>query len=308
MAPDRRAVTAGTFATLPLSVFLLAGAALCRAQQPTITDSGYVLGNNGEDSAARLFPALNGQPSVADSAAADPPQAKTTGPGDAWHIVVAPYLWFPGMHGTATGPNGRGLSFRASPGDLLSNFRFGLMGAIEASHKRLVITGDMLWVRLEDDKAVPFPGLLATSATMKATEFFLTPKLGLRVVNEEKIKVDALAGMRYWHLGEKLTFNPSTLGLNFDGSQNFVDPLVGGRIGVFLSPKVVLNVLGDVGGWDTGSHLEYQWAGTLGYRVKPRWALHAGYRYLYIDKTADRGVVFNSTMSGVMFGITMDLK
>ena len=308
MAPDRRAVTAGTFATLVLNVFLLAGAALCRAQQTTIADSGYVLGINGEDSAARLFPALNGQPSAADSAAADPAQAKTTGPDDAWHFTGAPYLWFPGMHGTATGPNGRGLSFRASPGDLLSNFRFGLMAAVEASHKRLVITGDMLWVRLEDDKAVPFPGLLATSATMKATEFFLTPKLGLRVVNEEKIKIDALAGMRYWHLGENLTFNPSTLGLNFDGSQNFVDPLVGGRIGAFLSPKVVLNVLGDVGGWDTGSHLEYQWAGTLGYKVKARWALHAGYRYLYIDKKADRGVVFNSTMSGLIFGVTMDLK
>lgn len=308
MAPDRRVVTAGTFATLLLSVFLLAGANLCRAQQTTITDSGYVLGINGEDSAARLLPALNGQPSAADSAAADPPQAKTTGPDDEWHFTAAPYLWFPGIHGTATGPNGRGLSFRASPGDLLSNFRFGLMGAVEASRKRLVITGDMLWVRLEDDKAVPFPGLLASSATMKATEFFLTPKLGLRVVNEERIKIDALAGMRYWHLGENLTFNPSTLGLNFDGSQNFVDPLVGGRIGALLSPKVVLNVLGDVGGWDTGSHLEYQWAGTLGYKVKPRWALHAGYRYVYIDKKADRGVVFNSTMSGLIVGVTMDLK
>ena len=308
MVRDRRVVTAGTFPALLLSVFLVAGAPLCHAQETTNSDSSYVLGNNGGDSVARLFSVLHDQPSAADSTAADPPQTNATGPDDEWHFGAAPYLWFPGMHGTATGPNGRGLSFRASPGDLLSNFRFGLMGAVEASHKRLVVTGDMLWVRLEDDKAVPLPGLLATSATMKATEFFLTPKLGLRVLNEEKIKIDALAGIRYWHLGENLTFNPSTLGLNFDGSQNFVDPVVGGRIGVFLSPKVVLNVLGDVGGWDTGSHLEYQGAGTLGYRVKARWALHAGYRYLYVDKKADRGVVFNSTMAGVIFGVTMDLK
>ena len=307
MASNETLVTKAFSFIFVLAFFSLAVISPGRAQTSP-PDGAYLLKTSGESSDATLFPALKRQPLVAYSAALVPPQAGAASAADAWHITVAPYLWFPGMHGTATGPNGRGLSFRASPGDLLSNFRFGLMGGVEVSHKRLVITGDLLWVRLEDDKAVPFPGLLATSATMKATEFFLTPKLGLRVVNEEKIKVDALAGIRYWHLGENLTFNPSTLGLNFDGSQNFVDPLVGGRIGVFLSPKVVLNVLGDVGGWDTGSHLEYQWASTLGYRVKARWALHAGYRYLYIDKKANRGVAFNSTMSGVMFGVTMDLK
>lgn len=308
MIRDRGVVTTATLTTLLLSVFVLAGAASCRAQETTTADHGYVLGNNGEDPAARLFSAVNGQPWVAGSGPADAPKAGNPGADDNWHLGVAPYLWFPGMHGTATGPNGRGLSFRASPGDLLSNFRFGLMGAVEASHKRLVITGDLLWVRLEDDRAVPFPGLLATSATMKASEFFLTPKIGLRVVNQQKIKIDALTGMRYWHLGQSLNFNPSALGLNFDGSQDFVDPLVGGRMGAFLSPKVVVNILGDVGGWNTGSHLEYQWVGTLGYRVKTRWTLHAGYRYLNIDKKADRGVVFNSTMAGVMFGVAIDMK
>lgn len=114
--------------------------------------------------------------------------------------------------------------------------------------------------------------------------------------------------MRYWHLGENLNFSPSLLGLNFNGSQNFVDPLVGGRIEAFLSPRVVVNILGDVGGWGTGSQLEYQWAGTLGYRVNARWALHAGYRYLYVDKNADRGVVFKATTAGVVLGITLDLK
>ena len=307
MASNEKLVTKAVPFIFVLAFFSLAVISPGRAQISP-TDSAYLLKTSGESPDAALFPAIKHQPLFPYPSALVPPQTGAASAADGWHLAVAPYLWFPGMHGTATGPNGRGLSFRASPGDLLSNFRFGLMGAVEVSHKRLVITGDMLWVRLEADKAVPFPGLLATSATMKATEFFWTPKLGLRVVNEEKIKIDVSAGMRYWHLGENRTFNPSTLGLDFDGSQNFVDPLVGGRIGAFLSPKVVLNVLGDVGGFDTGSHLEYQWAGTLGYRVKARWTLHAGYRYLFIDKKADRGVVFNSTMAGVMFGVTMDLK
>src|SRR5215469_10961431 len=198
------------------SLFSLVGAPPCRAQATDYGDDANLLETNGANTTAVPPRLVIGQLQTADSAAPASPRAGTASAGDAWHLAASPYLWFPGVHGTAAGPNGRGLSFRASPGDLLSNFRFGLMGGVEVSHKRLVITGDLLWVRLEDDKAVPFPGLLATSATMKATEFFLTPKLGLRVVNEEKIKVDALAGMRYWHLGEKLTFNPSTLGLNFD--------------------------------------------------------------------------------------------
>ena len=85
---------------------------------------------------------------------------------------------------------------------------------------------------------------------MKATEFFLSPKIGLRVVDQEKFKITGLTGIRYWHLGESLNFNPSLLGINFTGSQNFVDPLVGGQIQTFLSPRVVVNVLGDVGGWN----------------------------------------------------------
>src|SRR6266436_769773 len=67
-----------------------------------------------------------------------------------------------------------------------------------------------------------------------------------------------------------------------------------------LSPKVVINVLGDVGGWGTGSQLECQWAGLLDYRIKPALTLQAGYRYLNVDYRASRGVVFNATTVGVV--------
>jgi hypothetical protein len=296
--------------TFVLSLFLLVAASTCHAQVTPPTDDAYLLGTNRVDSTAVSSDAIPGQPQAADPAASASPQASTTSADNAWHFAVSPYLWFPGMHGTATGTRGNGLGFRASPGDLLSNVRFGLMGAVEARRQRLVLTGDMMWIRLEDDKALPFPGILGapTSANMKATEFLLAPKVGYRLIDEEKIKIDALAGFRYWHLGENLQFNPSVLGLNFSGSQNFVDPLVGGRIQAALSPKIVVNILGDVGGWGTGSQLEYQVAGLLGYRIKPRWTLQAGYRYLNVDYTNSRGIVFNATTAGVMFGVTLSLK
>ena len=290
------------------SAFSLVGAARCRAQATDYVDDANLLETSGTNTTAVPPRLVIGQLQTADSAAPAPPQAATPNPTDGWHLAVSPYLWFPGVHGTATGPNGGGLSFRASPGDLLSHFRFGLMGAAEASRKRFVLTGDVLWIRLRDDKSIPFPGLGATSASMKATEFFLTPKIGVRVIDQEKFKITALTGLRYWHLGESLNFNPSLLGLNFSGSQDFVDPLVGGRIEAAITQKIVVNVLGDVGGWGTGSELEYQWAGLLGYRVNAAWTLQAGYRYLYVDKRSSRGVVFNVTTAGVVFGITLNLK
>ena len=295
MASMNKFVTTALFITLVLSLLLLAAAGPCRAQATPPTEAAYLLGTSGAN------------PPTAD-AASGPPQAGPTGPDNAWHFAVSPYLWFPGVHGTAVGPGGRGESFRASPGDLLSNFRFGLMGAVEARRKRVVASGDVMWIRLEDDKARAFPRLGAISAQIKATEFLLTPKIGFRVINNEIIKIDALTGFRYWHLGESLNFNPSLLGLNFSGSQNFVDPLVGGRIQAALSPKIVVNILGDVGGWGTGSQLEYQWAGLLGYRIKPAWTLQVGYRYLFIDYRGSRGVVFNATTAGVVFGATLNLK
>ena len=298
----------GVFQVLSvLSVSLLVAACTCRAQAIGPAEVASLFKTSVSNTVATPA-AIIGLPLVADTAGADPPQGSGADPGDGWHFAVSPYLWFPGVHGTASGPSGGSLSFRASPGDLLSHFRFGLMGTAEANRKRFVVTGDLLWVRLEDDKSVPLPGLGATSANMKATEFFLTPKIGVRVINQERFKVTALTGARYWHLGESLKFNPSLLGINFSGSQDFVDPLVGGRVEAGLTEKIVINVLGDVGGWGTGSQLEYQWAGVLGYRVKAAWTLQAGYRYLYIDKQGSRGVVFNSTTAGVVFGITLNLK
>jgi hypothetical protein len=152
--------------------------------------------------------------------------------------------------------------------------------------------------------------LMATKAKLKGSEFLLTPKIGYRLFDEERIKIDALTGLRYWHFSENLKFVPSNLNLNFSESQNLVDPLVGGRVQLGLTPKIVANVLGDVGGWGTGSQLEYQVAGLLGYRIKPKWTLQAGYRYLSIDyRNSNRGgtVVYLIT-SGVIFGATIDLK
>jgi hypothetical protein len=232
-----------------------------------------------------------------------------SGSGGDWQVSVSPYLWLPGVHGTV-GAFDRDASVSASPIDLLSHFRFGLMGAADARWKRLVLPLDLIWGRLADDKAVPRPGLGATTADVKVSMFLLTPKVGVRLLDEPKIKCDFLTGFRYWHLGQNLHFSPSILNLNFSASQNWVDPLVGGRIESPLSSKLVATVFGDVGGWGTGSQLEYQVGGVLGYKLKETATLQAGYRYLAVDYRGGgvRQPVFDAHLSGVVLGVTFDLK
>ena len=232
-----------------------------------------------------------------------------SGTGGDWQVSVSPYLWFPGIHGTV-GAFDRDASVSASPIDLLSHFRFGLMGAADARWQRLVLSSDLLWVRLADDKAVPRVGLGATTADVKVSMFILTPKVGVRLLDEPKIKCDFLTGVRYWHLGQNLNFSPSILNLNFSASQHWVDPLVGGRIESPLSSKLVATVFGDVGGWGTGSQLEYQVGGVLGYKLKETTTLQAGYRYLAVDYRGGgvRQPVFDAHLSGVLLGVTFNLK
>ena len=292
-----------------IGLFSLANAGPGRAQAPTAKSDSSATEDKAPNSTAAPDPMATDQPlAVGGNASAKDatPQSTSSAAGSDWHLSISPYLWFPGVHGTV-GTTNRQASIHASAGDLLSNFRFGLMGEADLRYKRILLPIDMMWVRLGDNKALPGPNLLVNSVDVKAWEFLLTPKVGYRLIDQEKFKVDALTGFRYWHVGQSLQFNPSQTGLNFSSSLNWVDPLVGGRIQMALSPKAIVGIGGDVGGWGAGSQLDYQVAGLLGYRIKPTWTLLAGYRYLDVNYRSG-GKVFDVATSGVVFGVNIVLK
>jgi hypothetical protein len=292
-----------------VALLLLAIAYPCRAQATPPQRGTDVLETNESSSTATTAnlattdqPAASG---VAPAATVPDATAASTPSDSNWHFVVAPYLWFPGVHGSIGGPNGEQVGFKASPGDLLSHFRFGLMGVAEPSYKRVVMPLDIMWIRFGQDRALPNTPSQGV-ANLKAQEFILTQKVGYRVIDQEKIKIDALAGFRYWHFHESVRFTTNTL--NFSASQNWVDPVVGGRITGILTPKFEVTIGGDVGGWGTGSQIDYQVFGLLGYRIKPAWSLQAGYRYLYFDYRRSTGSFIDTATSGVIFGVSITLK
>lgn len=227
---------------------------------------------------------------------------------EGWHINLTGYIWFAGVHGNVGG-FGHDIGFKASPGDLLSHADFGLMGITGVQYKKFVSVIDFVWapITTTQTRTIRLPSEPQLSAKVKYTQTILTPEFGYRVIDSEKVKIDGITGFRYWHQGTTLTFTPTLTGNNYYKSLNYVDPLVGGRIQVPLSPKILATVMGDVGGWGAGSQLDYQIIGALSYRIKPKWALDAAWRYLYVDY-AKTYISTQTAESGFVLGVTYALK
>jgi hypothetical protein len=252
------------------------------------------------------------QPAAADTpeqaSVGAPSATPATGPDDKWHANLTLYLWLAGVHGTI-GVGGHDVDFRASPSDLLSHFRFGLMGAVQAQRGRFVFINDLMWVRLRATNAttLPLPGQPQLSAEAKAWELIVTPEFGYRAFDGEKIKIDGFLGVRYWHVGSSLQFTPSPFGRVFSKSLNWPDPLMGARILFPLSPKLLVTILGDAGGWGAGAQLDYQIFGAIGYKLSRKFTLGAGYRYLFVNYLPGKSI-YETAMGGAMLGVTYHFK
>jgi hypothetical protein len=241
---------------------------------------------------------------TSQSGAAAPSPATTVSPDDDWHLGVTPYIWFAGLHGTV-GVLGRDVGVHASFGDIFSYLNIGLMGQVEARKKRVLLLTDVMWMKLSDEKGIPLNEVGIQSVDAKVNQFILTPGGGYRVVDNNKIKVDAVVGFRYWHLGESLEFTPSLLG-GVSTSQNWFDALGGARIRIALSQKAMITVGGDAGGG--GANSDYQVGGLLGYKISKKCVLQAGYRYLDVNYRNSSSFVYNTATTGLLFGLTINLK
>lgn len=236
------------------------------------------------------------------------PQPKESNTDDGWHFAITPYIWFAGVHGT-TGALGHDASAHASFGDIFNYLNIGAMGVVEARYNRVVMPVDFMWMKLSDDKSLPVTDNVA-SVKAKMTETMLTPKIGYRIVNGKKVKVDALFGFRYWHLSTELTLlsQGAQVGNSISESANWVDAVAGGRIEAALSPKAFIGVAGDAGGGSARS--DYQVAGFLGYKISRKWVLLAGYRYLSVNyrPNSTKQFVYDVNMPGLMMGATFNIK
>jgi len=240
------------------------------------------------------------------STSTNTPEPKETSTDDGLHVAITPYLWFAGLHGTS-GALGHDASVHASFGDIFNYLNIGAMGVVEVRYNRVILPLDFIWMKLSDNKALPVNDV-AQSVKAKMTETILTPKIGYRVADGKRVKVDALFGVRYWHLSTSLTLQPVLPEGGFSQSANWVDAVAGGRIIAALTPKAFVTIAGDAGGGDARS--DYQVGGFLGYQVSRKCILEVGYRYMSVNyrPNAKALFVYDVDMPGLLLGVTIKLK
>jgi hypothetical protein len=252
-----------------------------------------------------LLPRVSGQTQGTTTMAAPVPKDPAT--DDGVHVDISPYLWFAGMHGT-TGVLDHEASVHASFGDIFSYLNIGAMGVIEVRYKRVIMPLDFIWMKLSDDKGIPENEIGATSIKAKMTETILTPKIGYRLADGKRVKVDALFGVRYWHMATDLGLEPDQPSNRFSQTANWVDAVAGGKIIAALTPKAFVTIAGDAGGGSARS--DYQIGGFLGYRINRKCIAQIGYRYLSINyrSTGNARFVYDVNMPGLVMGATINLK
>lgn len=233
---------------------------------------------------------------------------KSASKEDSWRLDFAIIGWGPSVSGDVT-VRGHKANVDASLGDLLDNLKGIAMLGLEIRKEKFGFYAQPNWIKLKEDATV---GPLNSTLEQKlwivdAAGFYQLLKRG----EEKPLTLDALAGVRYWHLDNELTVKGSGGLIDFNGSDSryLIDPIVGLRAKLYLTRKFSLNLQGDVGGFgvsDNSSDLSWQGLGTLGYDFTRHFSASVGYRALSVDKDSGSGPDakgFNTVLHGFLLAL-----
>jgi hypothetical protein len=214
-----------------------------------------------------------------------------------WQFELVPYLWGSSIDGEL-GIGNRTANIDASFTNILSHLHFAAMGLADVRRDRLVALADVMYSDLRGQRATPGP--LFSSVRPEQKLLIFTPEAGYRLLDTEGASIDALGGIRLWHLKSELEFRAGLLpSVDMEASRNWVDVIVGLRARVGLPRGTWVSGYGDVGAG--GSDLTYQLVGTVGTDIGAHYGVVFAYRHLNVDYDKDR-VLIDNAMQGPLFG------
>ena len=164
--------------------------------------------------------------------------------------------------------------------ELAHHLNLGFMGVFEARRERWIAFLDGFYAALGADKNPPGP--LFTNVSIKLHQLMVQPAIGYTALQRSWGGLDALGGVRVWHVSADLTFVPVTgTPHTASGDQSWVDGYAGARLRFEPAARWHLSLLGDIGAG--GSDLTWEAVGGAGYDVSRCCALTLGYRHLDVD-------------------------
>lgn len=209
------------------------------------------------------------------------PAVKT---GDTPVFIATAYLWGSALSGTtSTLPPLPATNIDMSFGDILGHLDGAIMAAGEMRVGRWSVLADVMFTQVTPSGNLPGP--LGAGVEVRSRSLTLQGDVLYRLYESQTVDFDAGVGLRYWNLNNRLTIDPGPFPASFSYSQseNWIDPVVAGRIQARLGGPWSLTFVGDVGGFDVGSQFTWQAIGTVNYRWNDNLSLRAGYRALGVD-------------------------
>jgi opacity protein-like surface antigen len=224
-----------------------------------------------------------------------------SGTSDGWSITNNPYIWFAGMDATMT-VDGLSASADLSSSDVADITELSINSNVEAWKGKWGLLLGVGYTDLEDDVKGSFgPVNFRFDGTIRSllADFAVAHRIYEQQVGQneqQKLAIDPYAGFRYGYLKQEYKLNVNVgghaAGTTLDGSEDYVEPFVGGRLIWDLSPKMSTGVRADVGGFGIGTASDLTWnvMAWVDYQITKRIAIRGGYRVLDIDYSRGSGL------------------
>lgn len=218
---------------------------------------------------------------------------------EGWTHELAPYVWGAGMDGT-TGVRGVSADVDASFGDVLDNLEMGFMGMYRGTRDRFSITVDGVYMGLGATGRGP-AGFVKADVDMDQAA--LEVDLGYELIENFTV----FAGLRYNDLSVDVkATGPLDESISADGSESWVDPVVGALYAIPFSDTWSASIRGDIGGFGVGSDFAWQAIAALRWQSSPGFGVLAAYRYMAMDYENGKGsdaFKYDMAMSGPALGV-----
>ncbi len=228
-----------------------------------------------------------------------------------WALQITPYLWAAEMHGHIS-PFRRGptISVDKSFSNVLDDLRVGGFVDIWGRSGRYVLSGDITYVDTKEGRTSgPLPGLgplppgTRVDGAVNSKLFTATLLGGYRVVDTPTLTLDALAGLRAWHVSNKVQVSALGRSRSYKESFGWTEPVIGARAFTRLADRFSLQGQANIGGFGAGSKFVWSAQATLNYVFTDNLSVSAGYKVLDVNYN-HKGNVYDTRIHGPVLGLT----
>jgi hypothetical protein len=225
--------------------------------------------------------ALMAATGIARAADIAPPPEVESG----WQFEVAPYGWVSGIKGSTAQFGLPEQDFDVGIKQVLEKLDIALMGLVQARNERFSAFSDIVYANLSQTIRTP-KGILADKIDASVETLMWTVGAAYSVYYDPEVaNLDVVVGGRLWSLDTEAKIKGGFFdGTDLDDGETWVDPLVGAKGRVSLSPELFMTGWALFGGFDiTHDKLMWDLFGGVGYDFWPGTAIIVGYRAVSVD-------------------------